>query len=103
KERGTIQLREQLKAFEAEQASWLSDFAFFMALKQRLQNVSWQDWPDSVRMRDPEALAALAAEIQNDVEFHSFIQFLFRVQWTALKQYANDRGIQIVGDIPIYV
>lgn len=103
KERGTIQLREQLKAFEAEQASWLSDFALFMALKQRLQNVSWQDWPDSVRMRDPEALAALAAEIQNEVEFHSFIQFLFRVQWTALKQYANDRGIQIVGDIPIYV
>ncbi|MEZ4532668.1 MAG: 4-alpha-glucanotransferase [Thermomicrobiales bacterium] len=103
KERGSPELRAQLSAFEIAQASWLRDFAFFMALKRRFREVSWQDWPDEIRLRDPKALAALAAEMVDEIDFHAFIQFLFRIQWSALKRYANERGIQIVGDIPIYV
>jgi 4-alpha-glucanotransferase len=103
KERGSAVLREQLDAFESQQASWLRDFALFMALKQRFRNVSWQDWPEEIRTRDPETLERLADEMRDAIDFHAFIQFLFRVQWTALKQYANERGIQIIGDIPIYV
>src|SRR5215207_1332522 len=57
KERGSSELRAQLSAFEIAQASWLPDFALFMALKHRYRSVSWQDWPDEIRMREPEALA----------------------------------------------
>lgn len=103
KEHGSPELREQLSAFEIAHASWLRDFALYMALKQRFRNSSWQDWPDEIRSRDAEALARVSAEMQDAIDFHSFIQFLFRVQWTALKQHANQRGIQIIGDIPIYV
>lgn len=103
KQRGSSELKSQFSEFEAAQASWLRDFALYMALKQRFREVSWQDWPEEIRMRESKALRRVAAEEQDAVEFHAFIQFLFRVQWTALKQYANDRGIQIVGDIPIYV
>ncbi len=103
KEHGSPELREQLSAFEIAHASWLRDFALYMALKQRFRNSSWQDWPDEIRSRDAEALARVSAEMQDAIDFHSFIQFLFRVQWTALKKHANQRGIQIIGDIPIYV
>lgn len=103
KEQGSPELRERLSAFETAQASWLRDFAFYMALKQRFRGSSWQDWPEEIRLRDPATLERVAAEMQDAIEFHSFVQFLFRVQWSALKQYANERGIQIIGDIPIYV
>jgi 4-alpha-glucanotransferase len=102
-ERGSLELRQQLRDFETAQASWLRDFAFFMALKERFQGASWQDWPDDIRTRDPIALERAAAEEAVAIEFHAFVQFLFRQQWTALKRYANERGIRIIGDIPIYV
>ncbi len=103
KKRGSSDLRQQLSEFEAVQASWLRDLAFFLALKDRFHGVSWQDWPDDVRTRDPRALERLAAEEADAIEFHAFVQFLFRLQWTALKRYANEQGIRIIGDIPIYV
>lgn len=103
RERGSTELRDQLAAFEATQSSWLHDFAFFLALKDRFRGVSWQDWPEDVRLREPATLAKLERELADAIEFHSFVQFLFRIQWTALKRYANERGVHIIGDIPIYV
>lgn len=103
KHRGSAELRAQLSEFESAQASWLRDFAFFMSLKERYGGRSWQDWPEEVRIREPQALERLSAEASDAIEFHVFVQFLFRLQWTALKRYANERGIRIIGDIPIYV
>jgi 4-alpha-glucanotransferase len=102
-DRGSPELRQQFREFESDQNSWLRDFAFFMALKERFGGVSWQDWPEEVRVRDEVTLARLAAEEADAIEFHAFVQFLFRLQWTALKRYANERGIRLIGDIPIYV
>jgi 4-alpha-glucanotransferase len=102
-DRGSPELRQQFREFESDQNSWLRDFAFFMALKERFGGVSWQDWPEEVRVRDEGTLARLAAEEADAIEFHAFVQFLFRLQWTALKRYANERGIRLIGDIPIYV
>lgn len=103
KDHGSAELREQLSAFEIAQASWLRDYALFMALRQRFRNASWQDWPDEIRVRDPKTLSRVSEELADVIDFNAFVQFLFRVQWTALKRYANERGIQIIGDIPIYV
>jgi 4-alpha-glucanotransferase len=103
KQQGSAELRVQLSEFEVAQASWLREFAFFMALKEHFRGVSWQDWPDYIRTREPESLHHMADELADAIEFHSFAQFLFRLQWTALKRYANERGIKIIGDIPIYV
>lgn len=103
RERGTPELRQQLETFESVQSSWLREFAFFMALKQHFGSVSWQDWPVDLRMRESQVLESFASDLAYEIEFHSFVQFLFRVQWTALKRYANERGIRIIGDIPIYV
>lgn len=83
--------RAEFEAFCAERKSWLESFAWFMALKDANQAVAWTDWRDGVA---PD-LAVLRA--------HKFIQFEFFRQWAALKRYCNDRGIRILGDIPIFV
>jgi 4-alpha-glucanotransferase len=90
-------------AFVEEEASWLQDYALFMALKEHFGGEHWLDWPDEVRKRSPGALARLSSELARLVDFHRFVQFVFRQQWFDLKRYANERGIRIVGDVPIYV
>ena len=82
---------------------WLDDYALFMALKDRFDGKSWTQWPDDIRLRKPEVLKTYGEELAEPVEFQKFLQYLFFTQWRALKQYANDRHVQIVGDIPIYV
>ncbi len=103
RERGSVELRSQLAAFEDAQASWLRDFARFTALHDQYSGASWLDWPDEIRMRQPDAIERVDANLAEAIEFHSFVQFLFGLQWSALKRYANDRHIHIIGDIPIYV
>lgn len=97
------ELEKQLAEFRIAQASWLRDFALYTALHEKFEHVSWQDWPEEYRMRDPKAIAEAETELAEAIRFHAFVQFLFRLQWTALKRYANQRGIRIIGDIPIYV
>jgi 4-alpha-glucanotransferase len=89
--------------FREEEGPWLSDFALFMALKESHGNVHWLEWPLELRQRSPEAMIAARIELAEQIGFHEFVQFVFRQQWLALKRYANDRDIRIVGDIPIYV
>ena len=89
--------------FCREHAAWLEDYALFMALKGRHGGVSWFEWPDRERLRDPETLAAAREELRDECLFWQAVQYLFFQQWKALKSYANNRGISIIGDLPIYV
>lgn len=101
------QSRERLSGPVAEfvQAHpWCHDFALFTALKQYFGGIMWTSWPDEgLRFRRPEALAKYEQLLQKEIDFHLFCQYLFRRQWTALKQYCNDRSIMLFGDMPIYV
>lgn len=82
---------------------WVADYALFMALKTHFGGVSWLEWPEALRHRDPEALEDARRELAAEIEFHLFSQWVFDTQWEALHRYARARGVQILGDIPIYV
>lgn len=84
-------------------ASWLNDFAFFSALMDTFQGKVWTKWPQGLRQRKTQALEKYQQELKDDVAFHKFTQFIFFRQWFRLKRYANDQGIRIIGDLPIYV
>ncbi len=91
------------RSFVKKNSDWLGDYALFMAIKDSLGGVSYTLWPDDIRLRKPAALARYRKELSGEVGFYFFLQFLFYEQWTALKSYANKKGIKIIGDIPIYV
>ena len=82
---------------------WIEDYALFMALKAHFGDQSWHSWPVPLLMHTKAALDAYSRELEVDVRFRYFVQYQFHQQWHALKKYANDRGIRIVGDVPIYV
>jgi 4-alpha-glucanotransferase len=94
----------ELAAFQrAEaQASWLPDWSLFAALKRKHQG-PWTSWPEELRRRRPEALAAARRDLSEDIRWQEYRQFLFYRQWTRLRAAANGRGIAILGDVPIYV
>lgn len=98
-----VALREEFGVFRAENAEWLDDYALFMALKEKHGGGSWLDWPEPVRKRDEAALAESRQELSDEVLRHAFYQLLFFRQWRELLAYAHERGIQIIGDIPIFV
>lgn len=89
--------------FCREQADWLEDYSLYMAVKLQFDGKSWNQWPDEIRLRQPEAIARYTENCQEEIMFYKFLQYQFSRQWGALKAYANSRGIQIIGDIPIYV
>lgn len=97
---------EKTKAYEnfcKENAYWLDDYAFFSAMKGRHLEKPLLLWDEAVKKREPEALAAMKKELAGEIEFCRFQQFKFYEQWFALKEYANKKGVKIIGDIPIYV
>ncbi len=96
-------LREAYDYFCAENASWLDDFALFMALKEANGGGAWNGWDASLRSRKKTALTKARKELARDIMRHSFYQFLFFRQWNKVRGYANSKGIQIIGDIPIFV
>lgn len=89
--------------FCRSQLHWLDDYALFMVLKSRFQGKIWNEWPQELRKRNPEALRSVREEMLEDFEMERFLQFLFFRQWTALKDYCLRQGVQLIGDIPIYV
>ena len=93
----------ELKKFREENKPWLEDYALFMAVKKKMGLKSWQEWEDDIRLRSGKAVAAYKKELGDDIEYYVFVQYLFFKQWRALKEYANDKGVKIIGDIPIYV
>ncbi|TMQ34341.1 MAG: 4-alpha-glucanotransferase [Planctomycetota bacterium] len=96
-------LRQQVEAFAARNASWLDDFALYMALKDAHGGASWQSWPRELVVRQPAALKRAQQDLATALGLHKFRQFLFFRQWQALKQYANSKGIKLIGDVPIFV
>lgn len=91
------------KAFCRENADWLEDYSLFMALKNYFGDAMWTDWEEDVKLRKGASLKKYKKQLADQVQFWSFVQYLFYTQWRALKEYANAQGIQIIGDIPIYV
>ena len=90
-------------AFTLTNESWLNDYALYMALKTANGMKSWAEWPREYRLRDAGALAEFAAGQEEEIGFWKFLQYEFAVQWKKVKDYANEKGIKILGDIPIYV
>ncbi len=84
-------------------ARWLDDYALFMALKDKFGGASWFQWPEELRRRDPAALRAAKKELREEIRFWTTVQLLFFNQWWNLKEYANGKGVSIIGDLPIYV
>jgi 4-alpha-glucanotransferase len=96
-------LRESFDEFCFRNASWLDDFALFMALKEANGGGAWNGWDPALRARRKNALAKARKDLAEDIARHSFYQFLFFRQWEKLRAHANGRGIQIIGDVPIFV
>ncbi len=95
--------QEDFQRFCRENAYWLDDYALYMAVKNSFGGKSWSEWDDDIRLRRPEAMKRCREKFADEIGFYQFQQYLFAVQWFALKAYANQKKIQIIGDIPIYV
>ena len=94
---------EEFQKFCRENSSWLSDYALFQALKAENRGAPWYQWEDPLKRRDPDAMWNARQRLKETVRFHCFVQYIFDKQWQALHSYANEKGIQIIGDVPIYV
>lgn len=89
--------------FCTRQAHWLHDYALFVALKDAFGGQHWSRWPETIRWRDTQALAESHHTLRREMDLISFGQFVFFSQWQALRDYCQDRGVALIGDIPIYV
>jgi len=96
-------VHQDFERFSAENVSWLPDYAIFMALKEANGGGAWSGWPESLRKRDPDSLTRAGKRYADAVERFAFYQYVFFRQWEALREYVHQRGIQVVGDIPIFV
>jgi len=96
-------LRAPVLTFNKKHAGWLDEFARFEAIMRRLDESNWSKWPSELVAREPVALAQWDERLDEAIQFAKFKQFLFERQWQALKKYANEAGVKICGDMPIFV
>ena len=96
-------LQAEFAAFCAQNRAWLDDYALFMAIKETHGGGSWAGWPVPLRLREASALQAVRGSLSTAISRFSFYQFLFFRQWNALRSYAHQKSVQIIGDIPIFV
>ena len=94
---------KEFKSFCKKNAFWLDDYCLFMAIKNSTGGKAWTEWSEDLRVRKPSAVKAAMADFASEMDFYRFQQFFFKKQWLALKKYANKNGIEMIGDIPIYV
>ena len=90
------------RRFEEDNA-WLEDWAIYAALKDRYAGLKWTEWPHAIAIRDPTAMATAKRELAEEISYHKYVQFLFFRQWAAIREAADARKIEIMGDVPIYV
>ena len=102
-ERSNISENPDYQQFLAENEWWLSDYALFMAVKDRFEGRPWTEWAEDIRLRYGYAMDYYRRELYFDIEFQKYLQFTFYKQWNKLKAYVNSLGIRMIGDIPIYV
>ncbi|MDS0299005.1 4-alpha-glucanotransferase [Halogeometricum sp. S1BR25-6] len=94
--------REAFEAFRERESAWLDGYALFMALRTRYDG-AWIEWPQEIRTHDEGALERHREDLADEVAYREFVQFVFDRQWRDLKEYANEQGVELVGDLPIYV
>lgn len=97
------ELQKDYDTFCQDNEDWLSDYCLYMALKDEQDGLSWTKWPESLRNLDRQNRIFWEKELKDQIHYQAFLQFMFYTQWHTLKRYANDKGIAIVGDIPIFV
>ena len=102
-ERSNINDNDIFKAYCKENEWWLHDYALYMSIKDSYGGKSWLEWDQDIRIRKQDAIDKYEEELKDDINFYKYQQYLFSTQWNKLKEYANKKGISIIGDIPIYV
>lgn len=101
--RSTHRVNPEYEEFCRDNGYWLSDYALYMACKTHFNNSDWSSWEEDIKFRTEEGITKYSALLQDETEFWKFLQYKFYEQWTALRAYANNAGVSIIGDIPIYV
>ncbi|MEM7130947.1 MAG: 4-alpha-glucanotransferase [Chloroflexota bacterium] len=101
--RASAQLRDEFQHFCTQNSEWLDDYALFMALKNAHNGAPWNQWEMALRSRQPDAIAAATRFQAKAIQAHKLAQWLFYRQWQMVRAYASEKGIQIIGDIPIFV
>lgn len=95
--------RDEYYHFLNEHGWWLNDHALFISAREYFGGLHWSEWDRGIKFREPEALKILSGKLEQQIAYEKFVQFMFFRQWHGLKHYANEKGIQIVGDVPLYV
>ncbi len=102
--RGRERCAGEIEAFRRENAGWVENYALYLAVKAHFGMAAWTDWPEEdIRLRRPEAVARYRELLAEELAYHVFVQYLFFRQWTALRDYAREKGLRFIGDLPIYV
>lgn len=100
----TDEHRREMEAFRRESGAWLENYALYMAVKGHFGMACWTDWPDAaIRKHEMQAVRHYTELLKNEIDFQVFMQYLFFRQWNALREYAAEKGVRFIGDIPIYV
>ncbi|QEK11512.1 4-alpha-glucanotransferase [Crassaminicella thermophila] len=102
-EKGKEKYIKDIERFKEENNAWLEDYALYMAVKSKFDLKPWQEWDEDIKLRKEEAVSYYKEILKEEINYWGFLQFLFFKQWISLKKYANEKGIRIIGDIPIYV
>jgi len=100
---GPSQMREELASFAEENRFWLDDFGLFMALRRHFSQAAWTDWDTDIALHEERALARWHDALRDEVDYQRYVQFLFDRQWRWVRRYANEVGVSIIGDVPIFV
>ncbi|MCD4796434.1 MAG: 4-alpha-glucanotransferase [Candidatus Cloacimonetes bacterium] len=95
--------KTSFKKFTTQESWWLDDFALFMSLKGHFNGNAWNEWDEEIRLHQQEAVVYYCRHLKKQIDYHKFCQFIFFEQWEKLKLYTNEKGIKIIGDIPIFV
>lgn len=96
-------IRGQFEKFCRENAWWLDDYALYRVIKAEQKQKPWYEWPDELKLRDSQTIAKAGEQFFEQTQAEKFYQFLFFRQWFELKKYANDNGVKVIGDIPIFI
>jgi 4-alpha-glucanotransferase len=97
------ELHQEFNQFCAKEAFWLNDYALFCSIKSAMGNQAWTAWPAHLRDRHPTVMAQARSIYLSEIRYHQFVQFMFARQWDELRAYAKQRGVALMGDMPIFV